>query len=200
MQTRLTQEMPRLAPPGAGLPWLEMRMARLGFSWLERRTSREQAAALLARERDTILKLASRCDPETGSLRVLIDRLRGMEDSSRFWSVFMTLDHLRIVNLAVSEVIQLLGMGQVPAREARTADVKPDPGVDRRVVDDFECSCQRVELCSAAVPNLRTAHRFAHPWFGSLDGAGWHFLAGFHLQLHRRQIEQILRHLSVDRS
>jgi hypothetical protein len=198
MNIRMSQNMPRLAPPGAGLPWLELRIARMGFGWLQRRTTREEAAALLVKERDTVLELTGRCNPEAASLRVLIDRLRGMEDSSRFWSVYMTLDHLRIVNLAVAEVIRLLGAGQVPAREARTADVKPDAQVDRRVIEDFERSCERVERCAAAVPDLRTAHRYAHPWFGSLDGAAWHFLAGFHLQLHRRQIEQILRHLSVD--
>jgi DinB superfamily len=198
MTTPSSQEMPRLAPPGAGLPWLELRIARLGFDWLQRRTGRAEAAALLARERETILKLVDCCDAEAGSRRVLIDRLRGMEDSSRFWSVFMTLDHLRIVNLAVSEVIRLLGVGQVPAGEARTADVKPDAGVDHQVIGDFERSCERVVHCAAAVPNLKTPRRFAHPWFGTLDGAGWHFLAGVHLQLHRRQIEQILRHLTLD--
>jgi hypothetical protein len=31
---------------------------------------------------------------------VLIARPRGLEDSSRYWSVWMTLDHLRIVHLA----------------------------------------------------------------------------------------------------
>jgi hypothetical protein len=200
MKTLFSQEMPHLAPPGAGLPWLELRIARLIFGWQQRRTTREEAAALFAKERGTVLELAGRCDPENGSVRVLIDRLRGIEDSSRFWSVFMTLDHLRIVNLAASEAIRLLGIGQVPKREARTADVKPDARADHRVVAHFERSCERVARCAAAVSDLRTVRRYGHPWFGSLDAAGWHFLAGFHLQLHRRQIEQILRHLSSDRS
>jgi hypothetical protein len=194
------KNMPKLAPAGAGLPWPELIVIRLGFGWLRRRTTRAQAAALVVEERDTILKLTSQRDLESGSCPVLIDRLCGMEDSSRFWSVFMTLDHLRIVNLAISEVIRLLGRGQIPARQVRIADVKPSPQADHSVVGEFEQSCNRIERRASELPDLRTAHRYAHPWFGALDASGWHFLAGFHMQLHRRQIEEILRHLSLDRS
>ena len=30
----------------------------------------------------------------------------------------------------------------------------------------------------AAIPNLKTTARFAHPWFGPLDASGWHAMAG----------------------
>lgn len=118
---------PELQAPGAGLPKIEWLMARLRFGWARRRTTREQFGALFESERDKILELARSCDEKTGCRPVLIDRFRGMEDSSRYWSVFMTLDHLRIVNLAAAGVIRALGKGQVPDRKASTADVKPDP-------------------------------------------------------------------------
>jgi hypothetical protein len=200
MEIQTRKSIPKLAPPGAGLPWLELIILRLVFGFLRRRTTREQAAALVAEERDVILKLARRCDPESGSRCVLIDRLRGMEDSSRFWSVFMTLDHLRIVNRAISEVIRLLGRGQIPARQVSIADLKPSPQADQSVIVEFEKSCERLERRASELPDLRTAQRYAHPWFGPLDAAGWHFLAGFHMQLHRRQIERILCDLSLDKS
>jgi hypothetical protein len=47
----------------------------------------------------------------------------------------------------------------------------------------------------AATPYLRTKARFAHPWFGPLDAAGWHLMAGMHLSIHRVQIERILQGL-----
>jgi hypothetical protein len=200
MSIRTPKSVPKLAPPGAGLPWLELIIMRLGFGWLKRRTTREQATTLLVEERDAILKLASQCDTESGSRPVLIDRLPGMEDSSRFWSVFMTLDHLRIVNLAISEVIRMLRRGEIPARQVRIADLKPNPQADHSVVGEFEQSCKCVEQRASELPDLRTAHRYAHPWFSPLDASGWHFLTGFHMQLHRRQIEQILRYLSLDGS
>jgi DinB superfamily len=192
--------MPTLDPPGAGLPRLELMVVKLLLGWQQRRTTRGQAAKLFAREREVVVRLASRCDPESGSRPVLIDRLRGMEDNSRFWSVFMVIDHLRIVNGGISEVIRLLGRGQTPERQLRIADVKPSPQANQEVTGEFEQVCVLFERRAAALPDLRTAHRYAHPWFGLLDAAGWHFLAGFHMQLHRRQIEQILRHLSRDRS
>ena len=47
----------------------------------------------------------------------------------------------------------------------------------------------------AAVKDLNTSARYAHPWFGPLDAAGWHALAAGHLQIHRQQIERIVEGL-----
>jgi hypothetical protein len=186
---------PRLAAPGAGLPRIELLVARLGFRWLSRRTTREKSSALLAKECAAILQLAGRCDDESGSRRILIKRIPGMEDSSRYWSVFMTLDHLRIVHHAVAGTIQMLGRGETPERAVSTADVKPDPGADARSRRQFELSCDLIERAASKVQNLQTAARFDHPWFGPLDAGQWYFLAGFHAGLHRRQIAAILKQL-----
>jgi hypothetical protein len=195
MTLPLMNDPPQLAAPGAGLPWIELQVARLGFGWLSRHTTREKSAGLLARERDAILDLAGRCDESAGSRRVLIKRIPGMEDSSRYWSIFMTVEHLRIVNHAVAQTIQLLGRGEVPDRAASTADVKPGAGADAKAVRQFELSCALVERAAAHLENLRTGVRFAHPWFGPLDAGQWYFLAGFHMGLHRQQIKAILKGL-----
>jgi hypothetical protein len=186
---------PKLGAPGAGLPWPELKIAKFGFHFLNRRMTREKSSALLNKERAAILELARPCNAETGSHRVLIKRIPGMEDSSRYWSVFMTLDHLRIVNLSVADAIRLLGQGKVPERRADTAAVKPSPEAAIDVIDDFELSCKLIERCATRVADLKTKARYAHPWFGPLDAAGWYFLAGFHLGLHRQQIEKILQQL-----
>ncbi len=186
---------PKLGPPGAGLPWLELKVAKFGFHFLNRRMTREKSGALLKRECAAILELARLCDAETGSKRVLINRVRGMEDSSRYWSVFMTLDHLRIVNMAAADTMRLLHQGEVPERRADTAAVKPSPEAAMGVIKDFEFSCKLVERCAARISDLSTNARYNHPWFGPLDAAGWYFLAGFHLQLHRKQIIKIIEQL-----
>jgi len=186
---------PKLAAPGAGLPWLELKIARFGFGLLSRRMTRAKSNALLNKEWAAILELVRPCNSETGSKRVLINRLRGMEDSSRYWSVFMTLDHLRIVNLGIADAIRLLGQGKVPERRADTAAVKPSPDAAIDVLDDFELSCKLIERCAARVTDLKTKTHYDHPWFGPLDAAGWYFLAGFHLGLHRMQIERIIDQL-----
>ena len=143
-------------------------------------------------ERAAILRLASSCEPAAGARRTLIKRLPGMEDSSRDWSVFMTLEHLRIVNGVVGESILGLSEGIVPERVASTAAVKPSPEVDAGAIDAFDRGCDRFQGIVAAIPDLRTLARYAHPWFGPLDAAGWHAMVTFHLRLHRKQVEAIL--------
>lgn len=183
---------PVLAPPGAGLPSPELFAARLLFRWRRLWTTRAGFHALFARERETILGLARALEPAKAAQRVLIPRLRGMEDSSRYWSVWMTLDHLRIVNRGCTRVMQLLAQGKVPDRVASTAAVKPSLNVDASVVETFIEGCETFLETSAAIADHRTRVHHAHPWFGSLDVAGWHAMAGFHMQLHRRQVERII--------
>jgi hypothetical protein len=192
MLNQTNEKEPVLAPPGAGLPLVELWIARWRFRRALARTTREQAEAQFAKERDEILELARGCDAATGSRRVLIKRLRGMEDSSRFWSVFMTLDHLRIVNIACAEAIKSLGRGKVPERVGSTANVKPSPEAGIGAVEDFLRSCEYFQQRAKEVVDLKTRERYAHPWFGPLDAAGWHFLGGFHMVLHKRQIQEIL--------
>jgi hypothetical protein len=104
----------------------------------------------------------------------------------------MTLDHLRIVHHEMARVISTLGKGQVPPGAANTAAVKPSLTADASVVVEYEASCDALLAAAAAVPDLRTAARFAHPWFGPLSAAGWYALAGGHLAIHRTQIERIV--------
>jgi hypothetical protein len=44
----------------------------------------------------------------------------------------------------------------------------------------------------AAIPNLKTTARYAHPWFGPLDAAGWHALSATHMRIHRNQIAKVI--------
>jgi hypothetical protein len=104
----------------------------------------------------------------------------------------MTLDHLRIVNTGIAEAITLLGQGKVPEREVSTATVKPVTEVDESVIESFNRSCEAIEEATRSLSDLRTPTRYAHPWFGPFDAAGWYFMSAFHLRLHRKQIEAIL--------
>ncbi len=160
--------------------------------WKARRTSRESAAAAFAGERDAILTIVGRTPADQLSVPVLIKRLQGLEDSSRDWSVLMTLDHLRIVNQEISGVIASLCAGQVPERVASTAAVKPSAAVDASVIPAFEATCRDFEMIVASMRDLKTPIKFPHPWFGPLDAASWHFMSSFHMRLHRKQIEHIL--------
>jgi hypothetical protein len=188
---------PKLAPPGAGLPKVELLVARALFAWRQMRGSRDFFTADFQREREAVRALVRDCDAESGARRVLIDRVPGLEDSSRYWSVWMTLEHLRIMHTGISRIIGSLARGVVPPGKASTAAVKPAPDIGEAVVGEYEKSCDKLLETVAAVPDLKTTARFAHPWFGPLDVAGWHSMAGTHLAIHRQQIERILKGLAA---
>lgn len=155
--------------------------------------SAAKIAARFESERRAISRLCEGQDGEALGERVLIPRLRGLEDSSRYWSVWMTLDHLRIVNDAITGVVRELMAGRVPPGAASTAEVKPREGVGADVSAPYESSCDDLAALFAGGQSLRTTCRYAHPWFGPLDGAGWCELSAMHMKIHRTQIERILR-------
>jgi hypothetical protein len=191
---------PKLAPPGAGLPQLELFIARLIFAVQSRKGNRDTSNARFTQERNAIRRLLDSCDPGSAATRVLIKRLPGLEDSSRYWSVWMTLDHLRIVNNGIAKTIETLTQEISPNHKASTAAVKPSPAADSSVRDAYEKSCDAVLAAAAASPNLKTTARFAHPWFGPLDASGWHAMAGSHMSIHRKQIERIIQGLPTSSS
>jgi len=163
--------MPHLAPPGAGLPAPERLIARILLALRRRTTDRAGSDARFREQREAVRRWVAGLDDASAGRRVLIARPLGLEDSSRYWSVWMTLDHLRIVHHEIARIIGGLGKGTIPAGQASTAAVKP---------------------AAAAVPELRTSVRFPHPWFGPLDAAGWHRLAAGHMGIHRVQIDRII--------
>lgn len=188
---------PKLAAPGAGLPRIELQVARVLFTLRAWTNDRHQVDALFRRERSMVSDWVKACPAGLLGERVLIPRPRGLEDSSRHWSVLMTLDHLRIVNLACASIIRELSEGRVPAGKASTADVKPSPDVTADVIAAYEASCDEVLAAVASAKDLDDSARFPHPWFGPMSARRWHVLAAVHLGLHRKQLEAIVRGLSA---
>jgi hypothetical protein len=192
MTTTINGPIPKLDPPGAGLPFPESLIARTLFHWAAWRGTREQFTALFKQERDTIAELVDSLDDRQLSQPVLIDRLRGLEDSSRNWSVLMTLDHLRIVNRNMTDTVLTLSKDLAPNRKVSTAGVKPSPDVTKVVIYEYALGCESFLNSVAAIPNLKTRARLVHPWFGALDASGWHTLIARHMSIHRRQIQSII--------
>jgi hypothetical protein len=186
---------PHLDAPGAGLPGPELFIARRLFAWKRRFGSRESFSRRFEMERAAIRDLIAAIPEELRARRVLIPRLRGLEDSSRHWSAWMTLDHLRITNEAFAGIIATLAAGKTPPGKADTAAVKPSPGAGPEIEAAYEASCEDLVKVVAGIADLKTAPRFPHPWFGPLDAADWHALCATHLGIHRAQIAEIARRL-----
>jgi hypothetical protein len=187
----------RLQPPGAGLPGLELFVSRVGFRLMSPFISRSGASQRFRAEADRMLALARSLTPTDATQRVLIPRLAGLEDSSRFWSVCMTLEHLVIVDSAIVGGIEALAKGVVPPGEASTAAVKPNPTADVGMIDRFDTVVRDTLTRVAALADLHTTERYRHPWLGPLNALNWHRLAALHHRIHRKQIERIILGLGV---
>jgi hypothetical protein len=186
---------PALAPPGAGIPSPERLIGGLVLNLRARFGSPASFAAQFARERAAIAALYQPLSPTLRARRVLIPRLRGLEDSSRFWSTLMTLDHLRIVNRAIAAAINDLLAGRTPPGTPSTAAVKPSEHATDGVIPEYEAFCDTLVALGRAGTNLRTPLRYPHPWFGPLDAHTWLAMSAMHMGIHRAQIEQIRRAL-----
>ena len=65
---------------------------------------------------------------------------------------------------------------------------------------EHEQACDKLLSTVASVADLKTAAKYAHPWFGALDAAGWHALAAGHMGIHRVQMQRILAGMRMERA
>lgn len=185
---------PKLEPAGAGIPLRQ----RLLFGILMRTTVFLPRSLLTKRHRalvDEILSRAKNLSAEEMQRRELISPIPGLEDSSRYWSVAMTIDHLRIVEEGISDIILALHQRRDFDRVVRTQDVKPSPKATLSVIDDFQTLTAATTVKFDAIETLKRRGTHAHPWFGKLDAREWFALRTIHLRLHLKQIDAIIPQL-----
>jgi hypothetical protein len=186
---------PQLEPPGAGIPWPERTLIGAGARAAARFVSKDRLTRLFRAEAERAIALARGLSEQQGRERVLIERFIGIEDASRQWSVYMTLEHLVIVNTAIAAILPQLYSGRVVGTEVRVEEVKPVPEAGPEQIDDLEALVARYVEIVDKLGNLRAGTSLPHPWFGPLSAAQWHALATVHNSTHRRQIERIKRAL-----
>jgi uncharacterized damage-inducible protein DinB len=186
---------PKLGKPGAGLPFIEWAVAKyIVFPRRFKKSSKEKALVDFAEQSDKILKLARGLTSEQLIERRLIARLQGLEDSSRYWSVAMTLDHLTTVGNLMSHVVVELSKGNNALKVVGTAEVKPGVAADAaRSLRDFEEMTERFlrEVGKANI-DVRSKVTHPHPWFGPLNAYQWLVFAAPHENIHRKQVEAIV--------
>ncbi len=147
---------------------------------------------LYKQESDLILNACVHLHPQDITQPILIDRIFGIEDSSRFWSVSMTLEHLMIVGEKVREGIISLSKGEVPTEKADIAKVKPTGTKGHEIIEEFRTFVDDyVWQIQERVENQKSKTTHEHPWFGPLTAYQWVVLGALHQRIHRRQIERI---------
>jgi len=179
----------------AGIPRHERLAANLGVRLYASLASPASVLRLFQSEADQVLALTRGVPPELGTRPVSIHRFPGIERESRHWSLYMTLDHLVMVNTAITALIHAICSDRHHQAEIRLEDVMPhaDAGPDR--IEALENLVERYALVIDRLGHLSSRARYPHPWFGPMTARQWHALAAIHNRTHRVQIEKILRRL-----
>ncbi|HEX2752842.1 MAG TPA: hypothetical protein VHP34_07030 [Alphaproteobacteria bacterium] len=141
-----------------------------------------------------ILTLIDGLDEKEVSQKVLVPPQRGLEDSSRYWSAAMVLEHLMIVGMGLRDIIIRLSQGKVPSGKVDTARVKPlgqtTAGI---VVQNYKTFTETVaDQIAAGVKDRDSKAVYAHPWFGDFTTRQWHWLLATHNDIHLQQLQAIV--------
>ena len=183
---------PKLAPPGAGLPGPEaFLIRRVVFPFLRLKLNKESSLALFNRSGKAIMPLVRDLDLQTFTQPVLINRLPGLEDSSRNWSPEQTLEHIQVVTAAALYIIKKLEANQPLRLPVRTQDVKPSGGIGLERLRSFDTYLEKTPQKIAQF-DFTSQATHPHPWFGDLKSLDWLRLIAFHQDLHRKQIARIV--------
>lgn len=187
--------LPKLDKPGAGLPEPERIIAKYVLFPVQcALLNPNKAVRLLLLQARQALTMAESVDSEKRDMPVLIPRLRGLEDSSRYWSVAMTLQHMLITGEAMASMIESLCHTGASNQIVRIEDVKPDSGQNySSVVSAYTAFLETYPQRIEALGDLeRVACRHSHPWFGGLTPYQWLCLNAFHTRIHTSQLRQII--------
>jgi hypothetical protein len=194
MSEPISASPPKLAQPGAGLPFFELFIARYFLlPRAYRRMNWDQADAIFQKQGRILIELAQNISAGQLQKPVLIDRIAGIEDSSRFWSPGMVLEHLIIVGSSMLRGIVELSRGVVPAVKPDVAAVKPSGSYGAGAVGVFQSFlAQYADTMNREVADRRSRTTLRHPWFGEMNAHQWHCLAALHQAIHRKQMQKIL--------
>lgn len=189
------EKAPQLDKPGAGIGFVGTLFARyILMPKLSRNWNWQKIFEVFENETSQILKLVESVNPEKLNIKKLVPPIRGIEDSSRFWSISDTLEHLVIVGNRVEAVAHLLAAEQQPNKIARVEDVKPQGGLpSEKVISDFKnLSLGLKNRSQSLIQTKDSAIKAKHPWFGPLNHRQWMIVMAIHQGIHRKQTEAII--------
>lgn len=183
-----------LAAPGAGLPGVQGFVLRhVFFPAFCQRTSWDKALGLFLHEGERVAAAAQSLAPEALQTRVLIRAPMGIEDSSRYWSAAMVLEHLIEVGSRIATGVVELTHGPSASVKADIADVKPKGQNNDSIVAAYRVFLEDYRDKLVHQTGNRNARNTApHPWFGDLTPQRWVCLGAIHQQIHRRQMDRVI--------
>lgn len=189
---------PQLEPPGSGLPWIEQLVGRyIIMPVTMARMSNTDAYNEFRQTADELLTTVTRLDEDLANSRVLVERVTGLEDSSRYWSPAMILEHLTITGTGILAIIHALCDGHTPDQVVRIEGVKPSeqPLNINEVLERYQAMLDSYhhalpELLEC-IPSSTGTH--PHPWFGQFTAHQWWCMNAIHHEVHAKQMQLILK-------
>lgn len=189
-----------LAPPGAGLPVAQaFALRHLIFPAYCLTTSWDKALNAFETEGKKAVALAETLSAEQLQRRVLVKAPLGIEDSSRYWSAAMVLEHLIEVGSRIAVGIVELTHNTTVTVKADIADVKPKGDQDVEILQDFrQFLGDYAQIIAEDAGNRKSKATLSHPWFGDLNAHQWICLGAVHQSIHRKQMQRIVASLLGD--
>ncbi len=189
---------PQLDRPGAGVPWWQRLVGK--HVLLPRACARltwSSVPDVMESQARRLLLLGEGFDEAARTRRVLISPQLGLEDSSRYYSWAMVLEHLTITGHGIASIVVDLIERRAPSIVVRTADLKPrGESSSSEAIAAYQAMLAGFRSRTQVEEARRTSPlRHEHPWFGSLDAYQWLCFAPFHQTIHIRQARAIVRKL-----
>lgn len=203
MNTEIQAQQVNLQAPGAGLPWQQRLLMRLYFGPIKSNmTSWEESQSGFQAVTDKIVKALEGLSDHELATPVLVPPLPGIEDSSRNWSIAMTLEHLCITGRGTCEIIHQLSQEKNPKIVVETKNLKPlGKTPPAQVISQFKSFCYSdVPKMETSVSNRKAKAKHYHPWFGMFTTHQWHWLLTMHQGLHYNHIKEIKNLLQYKKS
>jgi len=185
---------PKLAPPGAGLTWYQHLLLKYYIGpFVSTRTTRDESKRRFDKIIGKIQNEISSLTNEQLAQKKLVPPMMGLEDSSRYWSVAMTLEHIVIVGRAMCSVILTLQKGGQPNFVADIAKVKPlgQMSAQQAIIEFKKFALGEYPKMNESFHDFENANRFLHPWFGLIKPKQWYWLITVHTAIHLNQIREI---------
>lgn len=190
----------KLDKPGAGIPFFDSLVLKFFIApyvaaksdWDKNRESFLVLSRLVLAEIEGL-------DDTLLARPVLVPKMRGLEDSSRYWSAAMVLEHLSIVNRDIARLVVSLSKGEVPPGDISTATVKPKGGGNPRLfVEEFRTLVMSLpDYIDSKVQDKTSKAVKKHPWFGGMNALQWQWLLAMHTRIHLKQLRYVVAALKA---
>jgi hypothetical protein len=164
-------------------------------------TSRDKASQHIQELLDKYLELAESINAEDGVQPVLVPPMVGIDEDMCNWSFFMILEHNTIVNRSISSIIQSLVRGEEPTGAGAIdpkKDVMPSQNPGEEQIQAFRTSIEEHLSMISGLSRLRGSLTTPHPIFGDFDVHQWHCMLDFHLLLHYKQADYVVREILAE--